>query len=124
MKLIAYLTLALTLGAPAILAEEEKTVLLIGHKPDHPPKCHEYLSTCKLLAKCLRQTKGIEAVVSNGWPTDQKLLQRTDAIVLYTSPGAEIVLAEKSAADFEAMMKRGVGLVAIHWATGVHKKNV
>ena len=33
MKLIAYLTLALTLGVPAILAEEEQTVLLIGHKP-------------------------------------------------------------------------------------------
>ena len=124
MKLIACLTLGLALGSPAILSQEEKTILLIGHKPDHPPKCHEYLSTCELLAKCLRQTKGIKAVVSNGWPTDKKFLQQTDAIVLYTSPGAEIVLAEKSAADFEAMMKRGAGLVAIHWATGVHKKNI
>ncbi|MFP6737852.1 MAG: ThuA domain-containing protein, partial [Planctomycetota bacterium] len=124
MKLIACFTLTLALGSPAILSQEEKTILLIGHKPDHPPKCHEYLSTCELLAKCLRQTKGLEAVVSNGWPADEKLLQRTDSIVLYTSPGAEIVLAEKSAAAFEAMMKRGVGLVAIHWATGVHKKNV
>ena len=124
MKLIACLTLGLALGSPAILSQEEKTILLIGHKPDHPPKCHEYLSTCELLAKCLRQTKGIKAVVSNGWPADKKLLQQTDAIVLYTSPGAEIVLAEKSAVDFEAMMKRGAGLVAIHWATGVHKKNI
>lgn len=124
MKITAYFTLLLALGAAAGLAREGKTILLIGHKPDHPPRCHEYLSTCELLAKCLRQTKGIEAVVSNGWPTDAKLLERTDAIVLYTSPGAEIVLAEKSAAAFEAMMKRGVGLVAIHWATGVHKKNV
>ena len=112
MKIITRFALVLALGSSPGLAQEKKTILLIGHKPDHPPKCHEYLSTCELLAKCLRQTKGIEAVVSNGWPVDEKLLKRTDAIVLYTSPGAEIVLAEKSAATFEAMMKRGAGLVA------------
>ena len=104
MKIIACVTLALALGSSAGLAQEEKTILLIGHKPDHPPRCHEYLSTCEMLAKCLRQTKGVEAIVSNGWPTDAKLLERTDSIVLYTSPGAEIVLAEKSAAAFEAML--------------------
>ena len=106
MKIIIHFALALVLGSATGLAQEKKTILLIGHKPDHPPKCHEYLSTCELLAKCLRQTKGIEAVVSNGWPVDEKLLKRTDAIVLYTSPGAEIVLAEKAASAFEAMMKR------------------
>ena len=94
MRSAALFAIALVLGGTAGHAQEKKTVLLIGHKPDHPPKCHEYLSTCELLAKCLRQTRGVEAVVSNGWPTDAKLLERTDSLVLYTSPGAEIVLAE------------------------------
>ena len=80
MKIIIRLALILALGSSPGLAQEKKTILLIGHKPDHPPKCHEYLSTCELLAKCLRQTKGVEAVVSNGWPTDEKLLKRTAAI--------------------------------------------
>ena len=42
-----------------------KTIVLIGHKPDHPPKTHMYLPTCELLAACLRQTKGVEASVAS-----------------------------------------------------------
>jgi len=100
-----------------------KTIVLIGHRPDHPKGTHVYLPTCQLLAKCLRQTKGVEAVVSDGWPKDQALLDRADALVLYTGPGAELCLKGPQAAQFQKMMKRGVGLVAIHWATAVHKKN-
>ena len=100
-----------------------KTILLIGHKPDHPPKAHVYLPTCELLAKCLRQTVGVETVVSNEWPKDEKVAERADALVLYTNPGAERTLQGSGAKAFEAMMKRGAGLVAIHWATGINKRN-
>ena len=100
-----------------------KTILLIGHKPDHPPKSHVYLPNCELLAKCLRQTVGVETVVSNEWPKDEKVAERADALVLYTNPGAERTLQGSGAKAFEAMMKRGAGLVAIHWATGINKRN-
>jgi len=100
-----------------------KTILLIGHKPDHPPKSHVYLPTCELLAKCLQQTVGVETVVSNEWPKDEKVAERADALVLYTNPGAERTLQGSGAKAFEAMMKRGAGLVAIHWATGINKRN-
>ena len=46
MKLLAYLILGMSLGATAGLAEEGKTILLIGHKPDHPPKCPERTVPC------------------------------------------------------------------------------
>ena len=102
---------------------ETKTILLIGHKPDHPPKTHVYLPTCELLAKCLRQTEGVETVVSNEWPKDEKVAERADVLVLYTNSGAERTMQGSGAKTFEAMMKRGVGLVAIHWSTGINKHN-
>jgi type 1 glutamine amidotransferase len=98
-------------------------VLLIGHQPDHPPGTHLYLPGCELLAQCLRQTDGVEAVVSDGWPADPEVLKGVNAIVLYSSPGAEILLEGPHREQFEALMRQGVGLVALHWATGLRDAN-
>jgi type 1 glutamine amidotransferase len=98
----------------------EKKVILIGTQPDgHPEGTHHYLRECRLLADCLRQTPGVQAMVSEGWPSDPELLRGIDAMVLYSSPGAEIVLDDSHAERFEKLMREGVGLVALHWATGV-----
>lgn len=104
-------------------AAEKKTILLIGKQPDHPHGTHMYLHTCKVLAKCLELTEGIEAVVSDGWPDDVDLLKRTDSIVVYTNPAAELLLLGKPAKQIDLMMKSGVGLVTIHWASSVFQKN-
>ena len=79
-----------------------------------------YLPECELLAKCLRQSPGVEAVVSDGWPKDAQLLQNVDALVLYSSPGADLLLKGDHAGTVQKMLDQGVGLVALHWATGVH----
>lgn len=100
--------------------QDQVKVLLIGHQPDHPPGTHLYLEECELLAKCLRQSPHVEAVVSDGWPQDAALLQNVDAIVLYSSPGADLLLKGEHAETAQKMLKEGVGLVALHWATGVH----
>jgi hypothetical protein len=68
-KLPCLFVLCLALNSAHMLAET-KTILLIGHKPNHPPRIHVYLPTYELLAKCLRQTEGVEAVVFNEWPED------------------------------------------------------
>ena len=47
-----------------------RKIVRIGHKPDRPPGTHLYLKECELLAKCLRQTAGVAAVVSDGWPRE------------------------------------------------------
>lgn len=98
-------------------------ILLIGHKPDHPPGTHLYLHECGLLAKCLEQTAGVKAVVSDGWPTDPKVLEGVKAIALYSSPGAEILLKGPHARQVEDLLNNGVGLTALHWATGVLNKD-
>ena len=98
-------------------------IVLIGHRPDHPPGTHLYLKECRLLAKCLGQTPGIEAVVSDGWPKQASLLENVSALVLYSSPGAELLLRPDHAAQAQALLKRGVGFTALHWATGIGKND-
>ena len=98
-------------------------ILLIGKDRDHPFQTHEYMSDCELLAKCLRQTKGVEAVVSNGWPKDPAMVKDVKAIVLHTSNGGNVLfnnpLIRKEVDDLVA---KGVGITAIHWSTGADDK--
>jgi hypothetical protein len=97
----------------------ETRIVLIGHKPDHPPGTHLYLEECRLLAGCLEQTANVKAVVSDGWPKDAAVLDGVSAIVLYSSPGADIVFKGPHADQAEKLFDQGVGLTAIHWATGI-----
>jgi type 1 glutamine amidotransferase len=122
---VAAILVAAIVAAPLATAEEggEKKILLIGHELDHAWGTHMYLPTCELLAKCLRQTPRVEAVVSDGWPKDKAELAGVDAIVLYSSPGGELLLDGEQAAEVNRLLKQGVGLVCIHWATGLKKEN-
>jgi len=119
--------LALTLACVAFTQADEKTttkVLFIGKNPDHPYGSHMYLHTCAMLAKCVELTPGVEAVVCNGWPKDATLLKGIKAIVVYTSPAAELLLDGPHRDEVDKLMKRGVGLVTIHWASSVNKNNL
>ena len=98
-------------------------ILLIGKKPDHPWGTHMYLHTCEVLARCLRKTEGVETVVSNGWPKDAKTLEGVKTIVVYSNPAAEMLLDGPHRADVDRLMKQGVGLVTIHWASSIQQTN-
>ncbi|MBL9124368.1 MAG: ThuA domain-containing protein [Planctomycetaceae bacterium] len=120
--------LALTLGTNARRAEaadppaERTKFLLIGHDKDgHPRLTHEYLSVCQLLAKCLRQTPGVETVVSNRWPQNDADLQNVKAIVLYVPWGSNILFDGPHRDAARKLLDSGVGLSAIHWATGAER---
>lgn len=104
-------------------AETKAKVLLVGKKPDHPFGTHMYLHTCGMIAKCLELSE-VEAVVSEGWPSDPAVLDGVSTIVVYTTPAAEFLLDAPHRDQVDALMKRGVGLVTIHWASSVHKKNL
>src|SRR4051812_9411609 len=112
---------ALALAVPAGAAEPKAKVLLIGKDRDHPFTTHEYMTDCELLARCLRQTPGVEAVVSNGWPTDAAMLDGVTAIVLHTQKGGNVLFAAPARRQAEALLAKGAGLTAIHWATGADK---
>lgn len=114
----AVLALGSGLETTSANAAEPKRVLVIGHLRDHPYETHEYLVDAEILAKCLRQTPGVDAQVSNGWPEDPERLAGIDAIVLHVASGGDFLLGGRHRASAEALLDSGVGLTAIHWGTG------
>jgi type 1 glutamine amidotransferase len=116
--------LLLLAGGAAAAGEKPKTkILFIGKDPDHPFGSHMYMHTCGVLAKCVELTPGVEAVVSNGWPKDPGKLKGVKAVVVYTSPAAELLLDGPHKKQVDDLMKAGAGLVTIHWASSVNKAN-
>ena len=106
-------------ASPALDASDNKAkILLIGKDLDHARNTHTYISDCELLAKCLRQTDGVETVVSNGWPKDEAVTKDVTAIVLHTRLGGTVLFRGPQRRRVEEMMKQGVGVTAIHWGTG------
>ena len=105
-------------------AQAKTKVLLIGKRPDHPFGTHMYLHTSEVLAKCLALSEDVETVVSDGWPKDAQVLEGVSTIVIYTTPAAEFLLDAPHRDQVAELMKRGVGMVTIHWASSVHQPNL
>jgi hypothetical protein len=93
-------------------------VLVIAKDRDHPPETHEYLDECRMLARCLGQSPGVEAVVSDGWPRDPAVLEGVDCVLMYTAMGGDVLHDPVNRPAVEALLDEGVGLVMIHWSTG------
>src|SRR5437762_5442904 len=92
-------------SAVAFSADQKTKILLIGKDLDHARNTHTYLSDCELLAKCLRQTEGVETVVSNGWPKDPEVLKDVQAIVLHNRLGGSVLFGAPHRRQAEEMMK-------------------
>ena len=121
--IIAILNLALCIttvpaGERPANGGERTKIVLIGHQPDHPYGSHMYLHECRVLAKCLEKTPGVETAVSDGWPKDAAVLEGVDVLVFYSSPAGDILLRGPHAARAERLLADGIGYAAIHWATG------
>src|SRR5262245_15575432 len=123
-KIAVALLITLQFAGLATADDQPKTrILLIGKDPDHAFGTHMYMHTCGMLAKCLELTPGLEPLVSKGWPKDEAMLKGVKTIVVYTSPAAELLLTGPHKDQVDKMMKDGVGLVTIHWASSVNKDN-
>src|SRR5207249_573069 len=120
MKLRALLPL---IGATAFAAQPAKIVLVAG-TPSHGPGQHEFNAGTLLLEKCLRQNKGVETtVIKGGWPEDETAFDGASAIVLYMDGGARHPLIMGNRLEtMGKLMRKGVGLVCLHYAVEVPKE--
>jgi type 1 glutamine amidotransferase len=118
---LAACLLALATGLAGAADQPKTKILFIGKAPDHPYGSHMYLHTCGVLAKCAELTPGVETVVCNGWPKDDKTLAGVKSIVVYASPAAELLLEGPHRVQMDELMSKGVGLVTIHWSSAVTK---
>jgi len=87
-------------------AGAQARVLLIDTPLDHPPRSHMYLYECGLLEKCLRQTQGIETVISEGWPNDSAVIEGVTRVALYSNPGQHRLRTGESSRRAEAVRCR------------------
>jgi type 1 glutamine amidotransferase len=98
----------------------QKKIVLIAGPDSHGKGEHEHNGGCTLLAKALNDNvPGVNAVViHNEWPTDSAVLGDADAIVLYMDGGGDH-LALKHTAELDKLMKKGIGLVSLHFSLEV-----
>ena len=99
-------------------ADAKRNVLLIAGKPSHGPGQHEHNAGVQLLAKCLNENAAnlLDAQFSlNGnWP-DDAAIAKADTIVIYSDGGGRHP-AIPHLEQLETQMKRGCGLVCLHYA--------
>src|SRR3989442_3076275 len=127
MRYLLALSVSLVLAGLATPAPMPRKIVLIAGEKDkgHPKGTHEYEMSVRLLEECLKtaNVKGIRVESHfNGWPRDERTLDDADTIVLISSGGDRReqdhpLLVGDRLLVLEKQMKRGCGLVTIHWTT-------
>jgi type 1 glutamine amidotransferase len=100
--------------------QHAKKVVFIAGKRSHGYAEHEHRAGSLLLAKALNENvpEVHAVVVENGWPKDTSILDDADCVVVYADGGNGHPLV-KHLDEFDKLMKRGVGLVCLHYAVEV-----
>jgi type 1 glutamine amidotransferase len=121
MKLISHISIivfAVLLAVPSWGADKAKIVFISG-KPSHGRLAHEHRAGNLILANALNKSGlAVEAVMvpHYGYPKDASVLKDADTIVIFCTGHGGHLLNPKLK-EFDALMKKGTGVVMIHWAT-------
>jgi hypothetical protein len=121
--LLAALTLVLCafalLPLPVAAADAPKHILMIAGAPSHGPGAHEHNAGVQLLAKCLRESSlpvEVKFHLNGEWPSAEAM-GWADTIVIYSDGGGRHpALQENRLELLDKEMKRGAGMVCIHYA--------
>jgi len=102
--------------------EGAKKVVFVAGKKSHGYGAHEHYAGCRLLADALNENmENVHATVyRGGWPADATAFDNADAIVMYCD-GGNGHYVNKRLAETDALMKKGVGLVCLHYGVEVPK---
>ncbi len=102
---------------------EKKKIVFIAGIPSHGYGAHEHYAGCRLLASSLQEAMpnyDVE-VIKNGWPKEgANALADADAVVVYCDGGGGHLL-NPHIDEFEPLMKKGAGLVCIHYGVETPK---
>ncbi|HEX4132426.1 MAG TPA: ThuA domain-containing protein [Pirellulales bacterium] len=104
-------------------------VLIVVGPSTHPPGTHEVAAGARLMKHCVEHAEnlpGMRAEVSEGWPTDDRLLDDAATIVFTGDifPPARLPNKDATMARLGRMMDRGCGIVCVHYATGLGANDV
>ena len=122
LKAIPLLLLILCLGtATNSRAEDKKKIVLVAGTPSHGPGEHEHNAGVLLLKKCLDKVPDVEAIAyTNGWPAEANAFDGAATILLYMDGGdGHLAIRGHHLDQLNEAMKRGTGLVCLHYAVEV-----
>ena len=126
MGMMGILVMLMTHDSGAQTAPHTKKIVFLAGKKSHGPGEHEYEKVCRLLARSLETSPNLKGYHTEvhlyGWPEDPKTLDDADAIVLYAdgsdhNEADHPFLVGNRLALIQKQMKRGCGLILLHYAT-------
>jgi len=119
---------ALSTAASAAEAVGARALVVAG-PCTHPPGTHEAAAGARLIEYILEHAEGagpLRADVISEWPSDAAALGDVATVVFIGDifPGETMADPARIKADLAEMMKRGCGIVCIHYATGLRAQHV
>jgi type 1 glutamine amidotransferase len=117
-----------SLSAPAAEATPNRVLVVVGPSA-HPPGTHEVAAGGRLLQHCitsLNKPSGLKSDVVTEWPSDAKSLSDVASVVFIGDmfPPEMMPNRDRIMANLADLMKRGCGLVCLHYANGLEAKHV
>jgi putative membrane-bound dehydrogenase-like protein len=99
-----------------------KKIIFISHLSSHGSGQHEYAAGCQLIGQWLEQAYGKDQVTWEhhiNWPKDPDKAFRDAATVVFFCSGGNGHLVNSHVAEFDKVMRRGVGLACLHYGVEV-----
>lgn len=99
-----------------------KVILLVAGSQSHNAGDHEFFAGTAILMNLLKQTPDVWPVMArDGWPKDEKLFDRADAVMFYMDGrNGHPVVKKDDKGDrmdrLQKLMDKGVGWVNLHYA--------
>lgn len=125
---LTILAASLMLAMPALAqqAAATKHAILIAGKPSHGPGQHEHNAGVLLLKKCLDES-GLPlkttVKLNAEWPSKEELAS-ADTVLIYCDGGKHhLLLQDDRLQQLAAEIKRGCGLLCLHYAVEYPKDN-
>lgn len=120
--------LSLVLNYATTTVADSSHVLIIVGPSNHPPGSHEVAAGGRLMKHCLENmgnVAGFTADIAYQWP-DRARRDAASTVVFIgdTFPPNRLDDPQQKLLDVEAMMKRGCGIVCVHYATGLRGEDV
>jgi len=115
------LILMMAAGAAAAGKRDKRTLVFIAGPSSHGYGTHEHYAGFALLGRYLeKNVPGLRTVIHRGWPKEDGAFADADAVAI-NCDGSEGHLIVPHLDQVAALMKRGVGLALLHYATVVPK---
>ena len=122
MNVKRFLSLIMLSAGIIITAADKHKIVFVSGNPSHGKGAHEHKGGNTILMKGLNESGlNIEAVETHyGYPKDSKIFDGAKTIVVYCDGGKRHLL-NNHLDEFDGIMKKGVGLVCLHYAVETTK---